>query len=867
MTGYSIHIGLNHLDEQHYPGVPTLRAAVNDAVFWRSYAEQQGYKALSLHDGEARADAVLQALAGCAGQMQPGDILLLTYAGHGGVMPNDKPAGFDNERNDQTWCLYDRQLLDDELYEAFEAFPEGARILVISDSCHSGTITRVADTDLSRLLGKGMAAAAGARGILSRQLSDEVQERTLEKNEDAYKAIQDKYRVKKQAAGVKAAVKLLAACQDDQETLDGANNGIFTEAFMSILPDPAYATANCEMLMAAVRNRYQFPVPNFFQYGGIIDAFDYGFPFAIDIPNAATVTGHRDPILFEPATRTVAAPEQWDTLALQTPAVLLTEIEGDLKGDFAGGTDVNILSHKKTPTGTALTLEVLSMPAELGWSAAHALQTQLAALHYTVSVEPLITVNPAQREKTSREGDANNPDYIQEWPPSLLQGKVGIGWHLDDAHSQLTKARDFVLAQNAEAHVRVGHIDTGYIQHTCLPVYLNREAARSFINGEDENPAIDLIESGQDGHGLGTITLLAGYKTDKAATFGEFEGYIGGVPFAEVIPMRVSESVVIFNSNNFCEAVDYAIEQECEVISMSMAGKPSKRMARAINRAYESGIVMVTAASNCWYKGPGALLPKCVMFPAAFERVIAATGAMYNHQPYDVNFLQQSRFNITTKYMQGSWGPASRMTRALAAYTPNTPWASTVHPFVRSGGGTSSATPQVAAAAAIWIAHHRDAMEAKGYYKKGQQWKKVEAVRYALYRSAAKEAAFPEWRKYYGNGILRAYDALQVGVPDEQELKKAPEAESSIWGITQLVSSFFANRQLFRANGPKPEPEALAHELLDLLYTDPQFYGLVSTIDLGNEAGIKALVEDAAFRQKVLQSPYASPYLKETMVA
>ncbi|MFN2437706.1 MAG: S8 family serine peptidase, partial [Chitinophagaceae bacterium] len=376
---------------------------------------------------------------------------------------------------------------------------------------------------------------------------------------------------------------------------------------------------------------------------------------------------------------------------------------------------------------------------------------------------------------------------------------------------------------------------------------------------------IDKTETGQDGHGLGTLSLLAGNKVTKDATFNEFEGYIGGAPLAEVIPMRLSESVVILNAENFCDALYYAIEKECEVVSMSMAGKPSGRMARAVNRAYEAGIVIVSAASNCWYKGPGALLPKCVMFPAAFERVIAATGAMYDHKPYDVDFIQQGRFNITTKYMQGSWGPPSRMHKALAAYTPNTPWASTKHSFLRSGGGTSSATPQVAAAAALWIAYHRDELEKKGYYSEGNKWKKVESVRNALYKSAAKDEVFKDWKKYYGNGILRAYDALMIGVPDESELKKAEKAESSFFGITELAGSLFANRRLFRSEGQKPEPDALAIELMHLLQTDPQFYDTFSKLDISDPAEVAKLSETEEFQNKVLKSPYASNYLKEAM--
>lgn len=255
-----------------------------------------------------------------------------------------------------------------------------------------------------------------------------------------------------------------------------------------------------------------------------------------------------------------------------------------------------------------------------------------------------------------------------------------------------------------------------------------------------------------------------------------------------------------------------------------------------------------------------------MLYPAAFKRVIAATGAMYNHQPYDSKFRYETRGDFT-KYMQGSWGPAESMTRALAAYTPKTPWAEPGNIFVKSGGGTSSATPQVAAAAALWIAYHREELENKGYYKTGHQWKKVEAVRYALYTSAAKSNVFAEWKKYYGNGILRAFDALNVAVPDAAMLTPSPDAESSFGGVLQLIGTFFKNRKLFRdAKAIKPNKEQLALEFLQLLQTDPSFNKELSKINIMNEEKMDKLINDPKTKEKVLQSPFASPYLKEAFM-
>lgn len=862
--GFSLHIGLNKLDTAHYPGVPVLNAAVNDAVFWESYARKQGYETQSLHNADATAEAVLEALHALAQQTGPGDILLLTYAGHGSHVPNDKADGFDDEREDQTWCLYNRELLDDELFEAFRAFPEGSRILVVSDSCHSGTIVKALpdETDLSVMLESGLNNTAAARGMRSRKLPLEAEQEIMVRfAEKVYEPLQKKYRKTPQAANVKAAVKLMAACQDDQTTYDGETNGIFTEAFMQLFEQPAMQKATAEKLIDEIREKYYFPRPNFFQYGGIIPSFDKTFPFTIDIPDADKVKGSRKPDLRPaPVQRDLTQEEQWDNVKVKKNAQLLITFEEKPEAGLSGGKDIEILEQD----GNSLLVELKTTPHEHAWSAAHALHQELLAKGWKAAVEPVLSVNPAQDKRATREGDANNPDFIREWPPTHAEGK--IGWHLDDDHSQLKKAHAAVSAKPG-AHVRIAHLDTGYIAgHPALPQHLDYSRQRSFVKKEDPALAIDKPESGQDGHGLGTMVLLAGGEVSMSDTFGEYEGPIGGAPLAEVVPMRISESVVIMNDKTFSEALDYAIETGCEVVTMSMAGKPSNRMAKAVNKAYEAGIVIVSAASNCWYKGTGNLLPKCVMYPAAFERVIAATGAMFNHKPYDVDFLQPgSERAISTQYMQGSWGPASRMTRALAAYTPNTPWASTRHTFLRSGGGTSSATPQVAAAAALYIAFHRDEMEQKGYYGEGRKWLKVEAVRHALYTAAAKEQLFPDWQKYYGNGILKAYDALQVPVADEQMLSQSPSAESTLFGVVETIGSFFKRRKLFRSAEPKPEAEALAMELLHLLQTDPQFFALFSRLDLSDPAAVEAEVSKPAFREQVLRSPYASGYLKEAM--
>lgn len=52
------------------------------------------------------------------------------------------------------------------------------------------------------------------------------------------------------------------------------------------------------------------------------------------------------------------------------------------------------------------------------------------------------------------------------------------------------------------------------------------------------------------------------------------------------------------------------------------------------------------------------------------------------------------------------------------------------------GAGTSAATPQIAAAVALWIAKYRTELE-----KYPEPWMRVQAARFALFESALKQTA------------------------------------------------------------------------------------------------------------------------------
>jgi hypothetical protein len=340
-------------------------------------------------------------------------------------------------------------------------------------------------------------------------------------------------------------------------------------------------------------------------------------------------------------------------------------------------------------------------------------------------------------------------------PPDGTRGKAlgpaTFAWHLGEKFSQLGQARDAVPF--AEPRTRIAHIDTGYfLAHETLPVHVNHALERNFVAGDAnagsaQDPDNRLLILDNSGHGTGTLGILAG---GKVSAFGDT--VLGGAPNAEVVPMRVADSVVLLRTSALARAFDYAVQTRCDVVTLSMGGLPSQAWAEAVDRAYEAGICICAAAGN----HTGSLPPRVMVYPARYSRVIAVCGVMADGRPYAE--LQGA--------MEGSFGPDSAMKAALAAYTPNIPWARFGCDKVvrRNGEGTSAATPQVAAAVALWFEKYKSVLP--------RNFQRVEAVRKALFKSADNSD-----RKHFGNGVLKALAALdekpELGLPKSEKSKNS----------------------------------------------------------------------------------------------
>jgi len=220
-NGRAIVIGLNKVDPDHYDGWSgPLIACEADASSMAQIAGTQGLTVESLLTAEATRGHVLKALEQAASESDKGDFLMVTYSGHGGHLPdlnNDEPDALD-----ETWCLFDGELIDDELYKAFSAFKQGVRILVLSDSCHSGTVVKAA------LMREFLSQLPASRLKRFRNMPNDVAQRTYLKNKGFYDPLLHDVSLRVKPEEIAASVLLLSGCQDNQLSGDGEFNGVFT---------------------------------------------------------------------------------------------------------------------------------------------------------------------------------------------------------------------------------------------------------------------------------------------------------------------------------------------------------------------------------------------------------------------------------------------------------------------------------------------------------------------------------------------------------------------------------------------------------------------------------------------------------------
>jgi hypothetical protein len=148
---YTINAGLDFLDKDHYGSPGAWNRASNSAQQIYNILVKGGFKGdLPLKNENATFNAFKDRIKGFE-EMKDNDLLVISFHGHGGVVPESMSKQYNIEKPDSGWCFFDECALDYELWSLLMNFNPKSKVVVISDACYSGDLT-YAHRDRTRAL-------------------------------------------------------------------------------------------------------------------------------------------------------------------------------------------------------------------------------------------------------------------------------------------------------------------------------------------------------------------------------------------------------------------------------------------------------------------------------------------------------------------------------------------------------------------------------------------------------------------------------------------------------------------------------------------------------------------------------------------
>lgn len=255
---------------------------------------------------------------------------------------------------------------------------------------------------------------------------------------------------------------------------------------------------------------------------------------------------------------------------------------------------------------------------------------------------------------------------------------------------------------------RVAHLDTGYTHHEVFfpqgpqgpsSIILAAEG-RDFLSprrGTAEDP---LKDTGLQAPGHGTRSGSA-LSADNA----RLTGVAPGLP---LVPFRVTDTSLVTGkvAKAIARAINHVVDNRvAPVVSISL-GFPlvaDRDMGKAVDRAYEAGVIVVAAA--------GQVIDR-VTYPGKHRRTICCGGIRNRRRRYSLYQKYDHYGRIDT------WAPADPI--QVARFPPAGNYG--------KSDGTTYAAVHVAAAAAMWTLKHGAALR-QAYPK---PWQRIEAFRMLL---------------------------------------------------------------------------------------------------------------------------------------
>ncbi len=336
--------------------------------------------------------------------------------------------------------------------------------------------------------------------------------------------------------------------------------------------------------------------------------------------------------------------------------------------------------------------------------------------------------------------------------------------------------------------VRIGHIDTGYVEHAVFGSWSSDgtgehilvDRGRNLVDPERDPRPTDPVDGGLNpGHGTRIGSVMYGFAPGNM---------VGVAPRAPVVPYRAVTSVAMFSADDVsrvADAIDLAVQDGlCSVINMSLGAAPVvnpfgsyrravEKLGEACDRAYDKGVIVVAALGNNVHDR--------ATYPAKFWRTICAGGLEPDFNDGRLKAVEmwkpQPEPLVSTDYIHiDTWAPADVIFRAR----PRRRTGETQDDYAPKvdGDGTSYAAAAVSGTAAIWLARRKAEIQTR--YPPDEPWMLTEAFRKLLRETHQGEPVDAPDKN--AAGILDVKALVEADLPKPEALERERRKCSEMWG-------------------------------------------------------------------------------------
>ncbi|BAZ07963.1 S8 family peptidase [Calothrix sp. NIES-3974] len=478
------------------------------------------------------------------------------------------------------------------------------------------------------------------------------------------------------------------------------------------------------------------------------------------------------------------------------------------------GTDWQIKPIGDSTTKFEITKGDDALSVKQAWDKTYELRSQPGI----IDAEPLFAVPVPER----RDWDTGlKPDFAI-FNNQIAAESSDVTWGLQQIRVLDAWQKYFPDPHHPPGHgIIIAHPDTGYTEHPEIIPNLLLEQSFNFLR-PNQKPLDNLETSGGEiinnpGHGTSTASLAIS-PPGPQATYPNGKYIVGVAPGAKLLPLRVTYSVVLLSVRNLAEAIEYATDQGCHIITISLGTAfANQRLRSAILYAQKRGVIIVAAA--------GTMVPY-VVYPAAYDEVIAVTSSNIRREVWWG--ASRGRQVDVTAPGESLWHAKTRK-NASGEFTFN----------IEQDSGTSFSAPIVAGVAALWLSYHgRDNLIARY----GEE--KIPFIFNQLLRDSCEK--FPTWRpNRFGAGIVNTEKLLAAPLPDYVHQAVRPPA-FALQQHTPIDSgeweTFMHLFESVMVDSPTPEKTSIDGSKLRVILAE-----LLEVPETDLEAKLKQVGQELAF--------------------